>query len=191
VNAPLVQHAQARQAVDDVADRDAGRVADRGQVDRGVPGDQEPDVAVDRPPRVLGQGQADRREAGIQGTLVLGREGRKAVDARRERVRRAVQAPLLSVVPVRAVRAPLPASSYVTPRSDPDLPLPVRFAAGSPRAPRRPRSTRRSVRMPDVRGSRTPASMRLSTNPRRGRDSWTTPRSRRSRSGAGSTFLAE
>ena len=109
------------EAVDDVADRRcSSRVADRGQVDRRVPGEQEPDVAVDRPPaRPCGQREPDRREAVVEGAVVLRREGGKAVDARRERVRRTVQAPLLSVVPVRAVRAPLPASSYVAPRSDP------------------------------------------------------------------------
>jgi hypothetical protein len=100
-----------------VADRDGGRIADRGQVDRGVPGEQQSDVPVDRPPGVAGDRQADRLEPGVEGVMESRRKIGKGVDARRERVRRTVQAPLLSVVPVRAVRGPLPASSYVTPRS--------------------------------------------------------------------------
>ena len=46
------------QAVDDVAAGDRRRVADGGQVDRLVPGQQQPDVAVDRRARARGQGQA-------------------------------------------------------------------------------------------------------------------------------------
>jgi hypothetical protein len=110
-------HPDGGQAVHDVADRDAGRVADRGEVDRTVPGQQQPDMAVDRPPGVTGDRQADGLEPGVEGVAEGGRKVGKGLDARRERVRQTVQAPLLSVVPVRAVRGPLPAWSYVTPRS--------------------------------------------------------------------------
>jgi hypothetical protein len=73
-------------------------------------------MAVDGRATVVGQGDAERLQGRLEGGTVGGREVGKAVDARRERVRRTVQAPLLSVVPLRAVRGPLPASSYVTPR---------------------------------------------------------------------------
>ena len=56
------------------------------------------------------QDQVDRAEAGIERVGEGWRELREAPNARRERITRTVQALLLSVVPVRAVRAPLPAS---------------------------------------------------------------------------------
>jgi len=88
-----VQPAESGQAVRNVADRDGGRVADRRQVDRGVPGEQEPDVVVDRAADVVRQPQPERRQGGIEGVVVRGGKLRKGVDARRERVQRTVQAP--------------------------------------------------------------------------------------------------
>ena len=119
VGAALPQDRDRDDAVRDMPDRDGGRIADRGQVDRRVPGEQEPDVVVDRTAGGFGQLEPEGAEAGVQGVVVCRWKRSEGVDARRERVRRTVQAPLLSVVPVRAVRGPLPASSYVTPRSIP------------------------------------------------------------------------
>jgi len=65
--------------------------------------------------------QAECCQARVERVRVRGGQLGQGVDARRERTRRTVQAPLLSVVPVRAVPVPLPASSYVTPRSDQDF----------------------------------------------------------------------
>jgi DNA-binding LacI/PurR family transcriptional regulator len=92
-----------------MADRDLRRVANRGQVDRRVPGEQEPDVVVDD---AAGGGRncnAQLVETGRERGVVLVGERWKVRNARRERITRTVQALLLSVVP-RAVRAPLPAS---------------------------------------------------------------------------------
>jgi hypothetical protein len=119
VEATRPQDPQRHEAVGDVPDGDPGRIADRGQVDRLVPGEQQPDVIADRPTRRPRKVDGQRPERSRQRRMELGGKGRKGIDARRERVRRTVQAPLLSVVPVRAVRGPLPASSYVTPRSIP------------------------------------------------------------------------
>ena len=95
-----------------------------------------------------------------------GRQGWAGIDARRERVPRTVQAPLLSVVPVRAVRAPLPASSFVTPPSAPrsSVARPVRGRV-SPCPSRASLPKVGSVRMPDTRWHRRTESTRLSTNP--------------------------
>jgi len=90
-------------------------------------------MAVDRGARLACQLDSERGQPGVEGGVIrLGKEGTE-IDARRERVPRTVQAPLLSVVPVWAVRAPLPASSDVTPPSALGLPWLVRFAAGFPR----------------------------------------------------------
>lgn len=61
------------EAVDDVADRDRCRLANRGQIDRGVPGQEQANVVVDRPPRVRLEAQPKLAEAGVQGGVVLGR----------------------------------------------------------------------------------------------------------------------
>ena len=142
VDPPGAQDGQPGQAVNDMADRDGGRVANRREVDRLIPDQQEPDVPVDRRPRLRGQDDVERPQGPVEGVVIRGRERGTEIDARRERVPRTVQAPLLSVVPVRAVRAPLPASSYVTPPAALGLPWLVRFAAGFPRAPRGPRYPR-------------------------------------------------
>jgi len=65
------------------------------------------------------------REAGqgrLEGIGIRGRKRGAVLDARRERFPRTAQALLRSVVPARAARAPLPASSFVTPRSIPVFP---------------------------------------------------------------------
>jgi hypothetical protein len=142
VDPPVAKDGEPREAVDDMPDRDRRRVADRGQVDGPGPGQEQPDVAVDRLARLRAQDDAERVEPAGEGVVVRGRKGWTEGDARRERVPRTVQAPLLSVVPVRAVRAPLPAWSYVTPPSALGFPWLVRFAAGFPRAPRGPRYPR-------------------------------------------------
>jgi hypothetical protein len=67
-------------------------------------------VVQDGSERVGWEVEIQLAEAAVERVAELGREWRKALDARRERITRTVQAPLLSVVPVRAVRAPLPAS---------------------------------------------------------------------------------
>jgi hypothetical protein len=61
------------EAVDDVADRDRCRLADRSQVDRGVPGQEQANVIVDRAPRVGLKAQPKLAEAGVEGGVVVGR----------------------------------------------------------------------------------------------------------------------
>ena len=80
-----------------------------GQVDRFVPGEEEPGVVLDRRPGGRRQVEPDSRRPSSR-RRAAGGSGGKALNARRERITRTVQALLLSVVPVRAVRAPLPAS---------------------------------------------------------------------------------
>jgi len=75
-------------------------------------------MPVDRVARARREVQAQAPKRCIGGVVVRGREFRAVIDARRELLTRAAQALLLSVVPPRPVRAPLPASSFVTPRSD-------------------------------------------------------------------------
>ena len=89
------------EAVDDVTERDLRRIADRAEVDRRVPGEEQPDVVIDRAARRGAQREVERGEPGIERLVVGVREGRKALNARRERFTRTVQALLLSVVPVR------------------------------------------------------------------------------------------
>lgn len=72
-------------------------------------------MTVELLPDGLLDDEAELGQAGVEGVAECGRQLRKGLDARRERFARTVQALLLSVVPVRAVRAPLPASSYVAP----------------------------------------------------------------------------
>jgi len=74
-------------------------------------------VAVDRVAGCRVEGQAEGAERRVEAVEVRRGEWRTGFDARRERVPRTVQALLLSAVPARAVRAPLPATSFVTPRS--------------------------------------------------------------------------
>jgi hypothetical protein len=142
VDPEVPQDRDGGQAVDDMAECDRLRLADAGQVDRGVPGDQQPDVAVDGRARRGSQGQVELGKAGVEGGLVPGWEPREVIDARRERLARAVQAPLLSVVPRGrpAARSRRRRSSHRS--SSIGLPELVRFAAGFPRAPRGPRYPR-------------------------------------------------
>jgi hypothetical protein len=114
-----LQNGEPGQAVRDMADPDLDRIADRGQIDRLVPSEQEPDMSIDRLPRDRGKGDAQVAQRLVEGAVVGGGQLGTGFDARRERVPRTVQALLLSAVPTRAVRAPLPATSFVTPRSTP------------------------------------------------------------------------
>jgi hypothetical protein len=98
-----------------VADGDRRRIADRGQVDRLIPGEEQAGVVRDDRPPVRGELQPELEEARVEGVVERRWDRRKVVDARRERLARTVQAPLLSVVPLRAARAPLPACSFVAP----------------------------------------------------------------------------
>jgi hypothetical protein len=56
-----------------VTDRHLGGIADRGEVDRGVPRDEEPDVAVDRAAALRVEGQVERAKAGVETLVVRGR----------------------------------------------------------------------------------------------------------------------
>src|SRR5438034_2043729 len=87
------------EAVRDVADRDRRGIADRRQIDGLVPGEEQPDVIVDRGPRRWGEIDAEGRQRCVEGVFVRRWQIGEGLDARRERVTRAVQAPLLSVVP--------------------------------------------------------------------------------------------
>jgi hypothetical protein len=98
-----------------VAKRDLGGLADRREVDRRIPGEQQPDVIVDRQAGRGWQGQVELGQTGLEGNDIVRRQGRKALNARRERLTRTVQALSLSAVPVRPVPAPLPASSFIAP----------------------------------------------------------------------------
>jgi hypothetical protein len=89
---------------------DLDRVADGRQVDRRIPREQQPDVVVDRRSGVWREGDLELPETGVDCVAELRGKKWKVLNARRERITRTVQALLLSVVPVRAVRAPLPAS---------------------------------------------------------------------------------
>jgi hypothetical protein len=93
-------------------------------------------VVLDRIASIASEIQPQLDEAALQGVVERRRQFREALDARRERFARTVQALLLSVAPGGAVRAPLPASSYVAPSigvsvfrdvsgSRPGLPVPL------------------------------------------------------------------
>jgi hypothetical protein len=83
------------QAVHDVPDSDRRGIVDRRQVDRRVPGEEEPNVVVDDAPAVGRDRQAESRQPVIEGMVIRLGERWKAVDARRERPPLAVQALLL------------------------------------------------------------------------------------------------
>jgi len=114
-DAPPQEKWHGRQAVDHVPNRDGRRVPNRGQVDRRIPGEQQADVVADDPAGLKGQVQAEIAQARIEGVIKSDRKRWKGLNARRERFPRTVQAPLLLVVPLGAVREPLPASSFVAP----------------------------------------------------------------------------
>ncbi len=90
---PEVGHG--REAVEDVETRDLGRVADRREIDRDRPGEQQPDVGVDHGARVVGKVDAQGPEPVVEDTRVLVGERREVLNARRERNSRAVQGTLL------------------------------------------------------------------------------------------------
>jgi hypothetical protein len=101
------------EAVDDMAKADLGGFADRRQVDRRIPGEEQPNVVVDRAAGGRRQDQIQLAESRVDGDRIRGRQLWKLLNARRERLTRTVQAPLLTAVPVRPVPAPLPASSFI------------------------------------------------------------------------------
>ena len=83
------------QAVDDVGEGHRGGLADRGQVDRRRPGQQEPDVAVDRGPGLGVEPRPSGLEPRREGVAVRLGELGKVRNARRERTSRPVQGTLL------------------------------------------------------------------------------------------------
>jgi hypothetical protein len=103
------------QAVDDVPKGNIGGFPDGRQVDRLVPGEEQPDMVIDRAAGGRRQDEIQFAESGLQRNRVGGRQFREPLNARRERLTRTVQAPLLTAVPVRPVPAPLPASSFFAP----------------------------------------------------------------------------
>jgi hypothetical protein len=84
---------------------DFGRVPDRGQVDRAVPCDEEPDVIVDRPPRLIPELDLEGVEAVLEGVPVRIRQFGKVLDTPRERFSPTAQALLLWMCPPPSVRA--------------------------------------------------------------------------------------
>ena len=72
-------------------------------------------MAVDRGAGLARQLDPQRAEPRVEGVAVRIGQGWTEGDARRERVPRTVQAPLLLVVPLGAVQDPLPASSFIAP----------------------------------------------------------------------------
>src|SRR5439155_19209501 len=85
LHSPLKKQRSGRQAVEDVLSSDTLRITDRGQVDCPVPGQQQPDVAVDGGALTRLQVDLERCEARRERASVRGRKGGKAVDTRRER----------------------------------------------------------------------------------------------------------
>jgi len=116
VDAARPERDEPGQAVDDMGPGDACRIADRGQVDRAGPRQEESSVIVDGPASARVERQAELIEPLIEGGLVLGWQRGEGVDARRERLTLVVQGPppSLRVPSVRV--APLPASSSCAPR---------------------------------------------------------------------------
>jgi hypothetical protein len=98
-----------------VPNRDGRRVANRGQVDRRIPGEQQANVVADDSAGPGCQVQAEIAQTRIEGVVKCARKRWKGLNARRERFPRTIQAPLLLAVPLGAVREPLPASSFVAP----------------------------------------------------------------------------
>ena len=89
------QEGHGGQAVEDVEPGNARRVADRSQVDRRGPGEQQPGVAVDGVADRRLQPEAKRIKAGIEDVGVIGGQRRKVRNTRRERISRAIQGTLL------------------------------------------------------------------------------------------------
>jgi hypothetical protein len=106
------------QAVGDVEGRDGGRLDDRGQVDRGIPGEQEPDMALDRVARPLVEVYGE----GVEGVVERDREGGREVgqvpDTRRERFSLAVQMPSSGLRIRRREPPPAFSSRFQVRRSD-------------------------------------------------------------------------
>ena len=145
VDAALAQPRATRgQAVEDVRGRDRGRLADRGEVDRRGPGEQQADVPVDR-------GPGRRRRASSAEVVEARRRGRASYAGGRSgvsstRVGSGSRSAVHGTPPV--VRVPPSARRRSRRRLVSHrgrwfgLPRSVRFAAGFPRAPRGPRYPR-------------------------------------------------
>jgi hypothetical protein len=104
---PGTDRLERRQAVDHVEARDIGRFADGRQVDRAIPGEQEPDVIVDRRACVVRECEPEGGQTLIEGAPIGVRELREVLDTRRERFSLTAQALLLWEVPA-AVRESRP-----------------------------------------------------------------------------------
>jgi hypothetical protein len=85
--------------------RDLAGLADRGQIDRPVPGKEQANMTLDRTPRMYCELDPERVEALLQGALERIGEVGKVLDARRERFSLTAQALLLWVCPPPSVRA--------------------------------------------------------------------------------------
>ena len=156
------------EAVEDVEGGGRDRVADGRQIDRLVPGQQQPDVAVDDIACARRKVDPERRQARSQGGGVWRGQGIGVLDARRERSSRAFQRHPSCGRADRSVRKPLPASTScagaVRVRSSPIRSVvapvsrnPSRVELPSPLA---------HVRRPDATGRTTVRQGGLSTNPR-------------------------
>ncbi len=122
----LAHHGERGEAVDDVPDRNGLRIADRGQVDRLVPGEEESHVPVDRAPLRAAQLDADLLQSGLEGAVIRGGQGWGDVDARRERLALTIQCTPPVLRAVRTCAAPLPAATRIAGggRSSPVRPVP-------------------------------------------------------------------
>src|SRR5439155_12986413 len=124
------------QAVGDVQPRDAGQVTDRGEVDRAGPREEQPGVVIDGAARVGRKAQPQVGEAGLENVRILDGKGWEALDARRERLSPAAQAPLLGMCRVPSERvAP---GDVLRTVGWCGLPRFGRFMAGFPRTPLEP-----------------------------------------------------
>jgi hypothetical protein len=125
------------EAVHDMKPRDLRGIADRGEVDRLVPPEEQLDVAVHGAALVRREVDPELCEPGVEGLRKRGRQRRKVLNARRERISLAAQVPLLWMYPLPPGRA-APGVVCCAPRVRVGLPRLVRFVAGFPRAPREP-----------------------------------------------------
>jgi len=94
-DAELSERFDGGQRIEDVEPRGLDGVADRGEVDRRRPREQEPEMAVDGFPGRRLERKAEVGQARIEGRVVGRRERRGVINARRERLSLAAQEPLL------------------------------------------------------------------------------------------------
>jgi hypothetical protein len=130
--------------------RDLGRFAHGGQVDRRVPGEQEPNVVLDGP--AGGNGQVtirDTRKSGLEAGRVGGRQRLQALNARRERLATGRWDPSRVPGPYRRTAPGAGSSRTRRPpvfprwsRSRPGLPMPIASAVTLPVRTARRRSRR-------------------------------------------------